>query len=381
MMTVLAMIISFILWASLAPMASEIGRVYRLSVTEKSILVAIPLLLGSLLRIPIGVMTDLYGGKKIFTSLLVFLIIPSMGFVFAHSYAMLLFWAFLIGLAGTSFAIAITYVSKFYAQEKQGFILGIVGIGNAGTAIANFTLPTVVNQVGIANTFWLMAGMIGLTAFLFLIHTKEMPLTREKKSFLQALSVMKYKDTWALSNFYFVTFGSFVAFSVYLPLLLQDLFSLSNVDAGLRTAGFILLATVARPLGGYLSDRYHAGKVLHIVFLMVIFSAVILAFCTTNFLLFSIGSLTLALFVGMGNGAVFKLVAQLFPHDTGAVTGIVGAIGGIGGFFPPILMGMIKEITGNYRLGFLLLAIYTLVNVAINHHQYMTKTQKQTLDY
>ncbi|GBF11156.1 putative nitrate transporter NarT [Tepidibacillus sp. HK-1] len=381
--TVFAMIVTFVLWASLAPMAYEIGRVYRLSVTEKSILVAIPVLLGSLMRIPVGVITDLYGGRKVFTLLLLFLIIPTVGIGLAQSFTMLLFWAFLIGMAGTSFAIAITYVSKFYSQEKQGLILGIVGIGNAGTAVSNFTLPTVANHFGISITFWLMSTVTGITAILFWTNTKEMPLLQQKKFILQSFSVMKYKDTWALSNFYFVTFGSFVAFGVYLPSLLQDLFHLSTVDAGLRAAGFIILATAARPLGGYFSDRYHAGKVLHIAFLMIIFSSILLTFCTKNFILFSIGSLTIALFVGIGNGAVFKLVAQLFPNDTGAVTGIVGAVGGIGGFFPPILMGMIKEMTGNYSLGFLLLAIYTLVNVAINHRQYLMKLSNQNniLDY
>jgi len=369
----LAMVVAFAIWASLSPMASTISKLYHLSTTEKSILVAIPVLLGSIMRIPLGIMTDNIGGRKIYTYLLLFLIIPTVGISFAHSYGTMIFWAFFIGMAGTSFAVAIAYVSKFYAPEKQGLVLGLVGMGNIGTAVANFTIPTLVKGYGIPSTFIILAVAVAVTAIVFLFGTKEMPMPKEKKTMAQALSILQYKQTWTLSVFYFVTFGSFVAFGIYLPTLLQDLFNLTPVDAGLRAAGFVVLATLVRPVGGYLSDKISAGRVLNFVFLGIVVGALILAFMTQSFPLFTVGALTVAFFAGLGNGAVFKLVPELFPGQTGAVTGIVGAAGGIGGFFPPILMGIVKDLTGHYLLGFILLAAFTLLNFFINQRQFARK--------
>jgi len=364
-LSVFAMIIAFAIWASISPMASQIQKLYDLSATEKSILVAIPVLLGSIMRIPLGIMTDRYGGKKLYTFLMIFLVIPTIGIGFANSYIMMSFWALFIGMAGTSFAIAIAYVSKFYPPEKQGFVLGLVGMGNIGTAVAGFTIPTLVNNYSIPNTFWILAVASGITAVIFWFGTKEMPLPKEQKTMSEALSVLKYKQTWVLSLFYFVTFGAFVAFGIYLPTLLQDLFQLDPVESGLKAAGFVVLATLLRPIGGLVSDKIGAAKVLNFVFLGTVIGAIILAF-SNNFFLFSVGALSVSTFVGLGNGAVFKLVPQYFPKNTGAVTGIVGAAGGLGGFFPPILMGIFKDLTGNYLIGFILLALFTFVNFIVN---------------
>jgi len=365
-----AMIISFTVWASISPMASSIQEIYQLSGTQKSVLVAIPVLLGSIMRIPLGVITDRYGGRKVFTSLLLFLLIPTIGIGFANSFTGMIFWAFFIGMAGTSFAIAISYVSKFYPPEKQGLILGIVGMGNFGTAVAGFSIPSLVNNFGISNTFWILAVVVALTAVIFWFGTVEMPKPKQSKTARQALAVLKYRNVWILSLFYFATFGSFVAFSIYLPTLLRDLFDLTAVDAGLKAAGFVVVATLSRPLGGYLADRYTSGKVLNIVFLGITLGALLLAFQTYNFILFTIAALSIAFFAGMGNGAIFKIVPQLFPNETGVVTGVVGAFGGIGGFFPPIIMGITADLTGEYALGFILLAMVTLTNLIINRKKF-----------
>lgn len=365
-----AMIVSFTVWASISPMASNIQELYQLTGTQKSILVAIPVLLGAIMRIPLGVVTDSYGGRKVYTLLLLFLLIPTIGIGFANSFAGMIFWAFLIGMAGTSFAIAISYVSKFYPPEKQGLILGIVGMGNFGTAVAGFTIPSLVNNFGISQTFWILAVVVAITAVVFWFGTVEMPKPKQTKTAKQALAVLKYKDVWILSLFYFATFGSFVAFSIYLPTLLRDIYDLTSVDAGLKAAGFVVVATLARPLGGYLADKYTSGKVLSVVFLGITIGALILAFQTYNFILFSIAALSIAFFAGLGNGAVFKIVPQLFPNETGVVTGVVGAFGGIGGFFPPIIMGLTNDLTGEYALGFILLAIVAIINLIINRKKF-----------
>ncbi|CEH32261.1 MFS transporter [Aneurinibacillus migulanus] len=372
-MSTLAMVVAFAVWASLSPLASQLQKLFELTATQKSVLVATPVLLGSVMRIPLGIMTDRYGGKKMYTILMLFLIIPLIGISFANSYAAYLFWAFFIGMAGTSFAIAIAYVSRWYPAEKQGTVLGITGMGNFGNAVAGFAIPSLAVAFGLGNVFLILAAVVFITAIVFWLTTEELPKPEQTKTFAQALSVVKFKNTWILSIFYFLTFGSFVAFSIYLPTLLQDLFGISAVDAGLRAAGFVVIATLMRPIGGYLGDKIGAGRVLTYVFLMMVLSGALISFMTANMIAFSVGCLTISFLAGIGNGAVFKLVPTLFPGSTGAVTGFVGAAGGLGGFFPPIVMGTVKDMTGSYFLGFFFFVGFAILCLVLNKRFFDTK--------
>ncbi len=364
--TTLAMTIAFAAWAVISPIASTLQEIYNLSATEKSVLVAVPVLLGSVMRIPLGIMTDKYGGKKIYTGLMLFLIIPLIGAGFANSYAMLMFWAFFIGMAGTSFAVSISFVSKLTPPEKQGTALGINAVGNIGTALAGFTLPTIAALYGIPWVFWSLTLPIFIMAVLLWFFTPETKPSASTKTVLGALSVLKFGFTWVLSLFYFVTFGVFVAFGIYLPTLLVDVFDLTLVDAGLRAAGFVVVSTLIRPVGGILGDKIGAAKVLVFVYAGIAAGALVLAVWITNFFVFTAACLFIAVMAGLGNGSVFKLVPQLFPNQTGTVTGIVGAWGGLGGFFPPILLGIVMDLTGTYTLGFILLAVLSLVCFLLN---------------
>ncbi|SMO60967.1 MFS transporter [Melghirimyces algeriensis] len=366
----IAMVVSFAVWAVFSPMANTLQEIYRLSATEKSVLVATPVLLGSIMRIPLGILTDRFGGRRVYTLMMLFLTLPMAGAGFADSYAMLLFWAFFIGMAGTTFAIAIAYVSRWYPPEKQGLVLGITGMGNFGTAVAGFTVPTIVASLGVSWAFWTWGILVGMMALLFWLVTQDLPRPPKTRTLKDALSVVQIRDTWVLSFYYFLTFGGFVAFGIYLPTLLQDLFYLTPVDAGLRAAGFVAIATFVRPVGGYLADRWGAGKVLTALFAGILSCALLISFFTENIIAFTLGCLIGGVMLGAGNGAVFKLVPEVAPEQTGAVTGIVGAAGGIGGFFPPILMGMVKDMTGNYFLGFVLLAVYALICLIMNRRLY-----------
>ncbi len=372
-----AMIVSFAVWAILSPMASTLQELYRLSVTEKSLLVATPVLLGSVMRIPMGILTDRWGGKRVYTLTMLFLIVPLLGASFAGSFGTLLFFAFLIGMAGTTFAIAIAYVSRWFPPEKQGLVLGITGMGNFGTAVAGFTVPALVAAFGVSWTFRIFSMAIAGMALLFWFGTRELPRSQSGGPMTSVLSVFRYKETWLLSAFYFLTFGSFVALGIYLPTLLQDLFHLTAVDAGLRAAGFVVAATLARPLGGYLADRLGAEKILMFVFGGVLLCAIVLSALSNDFLLFSIACLSIALLVGMGNGAVFKLVPEVARGRNGAVTGVVGAWGGIGGFFPPIVLGMVRDALGDYALGFGFLAAFALACLLLNQY-YFVRRQRET---
>jgi NNP family nitrate/nitrite transporter-like MFS transporter len=180
---------------------------------------------------------------------------------------------------------------------------------------------------------------------------------------------------WLLSLFYFVTFGGFVALSIGLPKMLQEIFHLTQEDAGMRVAGFVLVATLMRPFGGWLSDKIGGAKLLLFVFA----GAALLALGMTleSMVPFTIGALGVAAVIGLGNGAVFKLVPQYFAKDTGTVTGLVGAMGGLGGFFPPLLLGVIKTETGSYALGFVLLAAFCLLCLALTYGVFLRPNRPQ----
>ncbi|GAE28875.1 MFS transporter [Alkalihalobacillus hemicellulosilyticus] len=372
-----AMIVSFTVWSVFSPIANMVQEQYGLSETEKSFLIVTPIILGSVMRIPIGIVADRLGARKVYAVIMAFAVIPLIAAGFAQSYAALLFWAFLIGMTGTTFTIAITYVTKFFPKEQQGLALGIIGIGNLGTAMAALFIPSVVYLVGMSWMFWILAAVLSLMTIIFWFMTEDADSNQKSQSLMQSLSVLQFKDTWILSAYYFLTFGGFVAFGFYLPTLFQDMYQLSPVVAGWFVAGFVIIATLIRPLGGYLADRFGANQVLTFLFVGIITMAIILAFSLMNLVLFSVACGIMALLLGSGNGAVFKLVPGVSPKHTGAVTGVVSAVGGVGGFFPPIVMGFFLEMTGSYATGFWLMSLFAIGCLLV--HIYPIAIKKQVL--
>ncbi|SDN77278.1 MFS transporter [Alkalicoccus daliensis] len=368
------MLVAFTAWAAFSPLINQFGQTYNLSATEQSILVAIPVLLGSVMRIPLGILTEKYGGRKMYTALLLFLVLPLLATGFANSYLTLLICALFLGMAGTAFAISMTFVSKWTPKEKQGTALGINAMGNAGTAIAAFLLPTIALMWGVEWVFWGLILPVLIMAAVIWFFTPETPSAGTNRTVKGELSILKYKDTWVLSLFYFVTFGLFVAMGIYLPTLLINVYDLSAVDAGMRAAGFVLLATFVRPVGGYLADKYDPGKMMSQLFAGIVVCAAVIAPAVGNIFIFTAASLLLAVLSGMGSGVVFKMVPSIFAKSTGAATGIVGAAGGLGGFFPPIMLGVIRDLTGAYTIAFILLAVVSLVCFSFNKMEYDKKT-------
>lgn len=371
-MATLAFAVSFAVWSMLSPLATTLQKKYNIDDFAISVVIAVPVILGSIARIPMGVLTDRFGGRKVMTVLLAFCIIPCIGMTTADSFAAFIFWGFLLGMAGSSFAVGVPFVSRWFTAEKQGLVVGVFGMGNIGTAIAARIAPEVAKgSGGWQMNFFIFAGIIALMAvgFFFLAGDETRPAS--SKTMGQRLEILKKeKLTWLFSLFYFVTFGGFVAFGLYLPKLLVDLYGLDKVDAGNRAAGFVLLATLARPTGGWLSDKIGAKKVLTSVFAVVPLMALGLIFVgsqsgqkadTTEMWTLTAFFLVIAVFLGLGNGAVFKLVPQYYGKDAGTVTGLVGAAGGLGGFFPPLVMGFFKSSLGSYALGYVLLAILAAV--------------------
>jgi NNP family nitrate/nitrite transporter-like MFS transporter len=361
-----AFALCFAAWGMLAPLAPKVQDKLELSDTETAIMIAIPVVLGSLLRIPLGWLTDRVGGRIVFTFMLAYSAGAALLIGFATSYVALLGAGFLLGVAGASFAVGIPFVADWFPKSRQGFALGVYGAGNIGTALAAFSVPFLYTEFGQLSAGIVFGVALGGFTLIWMSAARDAPVVRHARPEYREV-IRSGWPLWQLAFFYFVTFGGFVAMAIFLPKLLVDWFDLSLTDAGLRAAGFTLLATAARPIGGWLSDRIQASTVLAIAFFGVGFDAVGLSWQATDpeIVPVTIFCLSMAAFLGMGNGAVFKLVPHQFPQSTGSVTGIVGAAGGLGGFFPPLVLGLVKDATGTFTMAFVFLVAFAWMSAGL----------------
>ena len=347
-------------WSLLGPLSPDLQEELGLTDFETSAMVAVPVLMGSLARIPLGWLSDTYGGRQVFSALMAFTVLPLVGLALWHdSLGAILVLGFLLGFAGASFAVGVPFVNGWYPPERQGVALGIYGMGIGGTTIAGLTAPAIADEWGLSAPFWVALAVILLAALVWFALARNAPReAKPRTGMFASLAVFRGSArAWSLALFYFLAFGGFVAMFLYLPKLLTGEFDLTKADAGARAAGFALLGVLGRPLGGSLSDRIGAARVLVVCFLSVGVLALILAVTYTSIVPLTICCLTMALALGLGMGATFKLVPEWFPDRVGAVTGVVGAAGGLGGFFPPLVMGAVKTATGGYALGFVLLGV------------------------
>ncbi|MEE6271804.1 MFS transporter [Georgenia sp. MJ206] len=356
--------INFWAWSLIGPLGATYRAELDLTPFQVSVAVAVPVIVGSLGRIPVGAFTDRFGARTMLPAVSVLTIIPALfvGFV-ADSFPLLVLGGFFLGLGGTAFAVGVPFVNGWYAPERRGTALGIFGMGTAGTAIAAFTTVAIADALGRAAPFVLVSVLLALYAVAgrFLLRDPG-PRTAPTGSLVRrTLQTLRIPVTGQLAVIYAMGFGGFVAFSVYLPTYLVNAYGLSAGDAALRTAGFVVLAVVARPVGGMVSDRWHPVPVLTICFLT---AGVMAALASLQLELLPAGTvafLGLAATLGAASGACFALVAKVAPAgQVGSVTGIVGAAGGLGGFFPPLVMGAVYGATGAYTLGLILLALSAL---------------------
>ena len=361
----LSFVVCFAAWGLISAFAPRFRDAFHLSATQSALLIALPVILGALARIPMGMLTDLRGGRAVFTVLMVVSAIPPIWASFANSYPILLAAAFCLGLAGSSFAIGVGFVSRWYPSQKQGTALGVYGLGNIGQSLVVFLGPLLAVRFGWQRVFWGVSALLITWALIFGLLARNAPERPQPKTPGEMLALLRRERlAWVLSAFYGLTFGGFVAFSIYLPTLLKDQFHLTAADAGLRTAGFVVLATLLRPVGGWLADTIGGAQVLSVVFFGIVPFSLLLAWQSMT--PFTSGALGCAALLGVGNGAVFKLVPQYFAKDTGTVTGLVGAMGGLGGFFPPLLLGIFADTVGVVWPGFVLLSLTSFVLWRLN---------------
>jgi MFS transporter, NNP family, nitrate/nitrite transporter len=360
----LSLIAGFMVWVILSSLMPFIKEDIQMSANQIAMATALPVVLGSVLRIPIGYWTNKYGARKLFSISFTLLLFPVYFISLADTYNDLLIGGLFVGIGGAVFSVGVTSLPKYYPRERHGFVNGIYGVGNLGTAISTFSAPVIASQLGWQTTikFYLIL-LIAFAMMNFILGDKKEPKVVTPLG-EQIKSVYKNQKLWALSLFYFLTFGSFVAFTIYLPNFLVSHFDLEKVDAGLRTAGFIALATFFRPIGGWLGDKFNSFIILMSVFAGMTISGILLAFMP-SLTLYTIGCLAVAICAGIGNGTIFKLVPLYFSKQAGIVNGIVSAMGGLGGFFPPLMLAFLFNLTGHYAIGFMALSQVALASLII----------------
>jgi NNP family nitrate/nitrite transporter-like MFS transporter len=357
--------VNFWAWALLSPLGPLFrtnGTLGSLSESDVALLVAVPVVVGSLGRIPVGALTDRFGGRVMFPVISLITIVPVLylGLAGNSSLGELLVGGFFLGIGGTAFAVGVPFVNGWFPPERRGFAVGVFGAGMGGTAISALTTVKLVDWQGTATPFVLTAALLAVYAAVAWLVLREAPgRTPPREPLARRLAdTARMAVTWQASALYAVAFGGYVAFSVYLPTYLKTEYGLSQSDAANRMAGFVLLAVVMRPAGGWLSDRVGAVRVLSVALAVTAVGAAVQAFTPPLIPLGTIAFLAMAAALGAASGATFALVARLAPADrVGGVTGVVGACGGLGGFVPPLVMGSIYGSLGSYALGLALLAV------------------------
>ncbi|MGB3009448.1 MAG: MFS transporter [Candidatus Saccharimonadales bacterium] len=360
----LGLVVNFWAWSLLSPLGTQLAKELVISPTQLSLLLAMPVIIGALGRIALGILTDKLGGRYTFALVCFLTALPVIGLCMTHSYISLLLVATLLGIGGASFVVGIPFLSDWFPVEKRGLIIGIYSMGNAGTALSGFLTPRLDELLGRQQTFLLVAALLIILAIVFLLFGRNAPGWKPPKtsSLTRIKKAVTFPLTRDISMVYIVTFGAFVAFGVYLPVLLRIAYGLSLTDAATRAAGFILIATLARPIGDWLGDKIGGRLVIQLSLIAIVILACFTAFQSTLAIETTIAYLTLAFTLGCANGASFALVGKLTkPEIMGSVTGVIGAAGGLGGFLPPIILGITHQQTHSYTPALFMLAVSALI--------------------
>jgi NNP family nitrate/nitrite transporter-like MFS transporter len=352
--------VSFVVWLLIGALSIPISEEFSLSASQKGLLVGIPLLGGSFLRIVIGPLGDWAGAKNIGLAILALEAVALiLGWQWGNSFEEILIVGLILGIAGASFAIALPLASQAYPPAHQGLAMGVAAVGNSGVLLASFLAPRLAAMVGWHQVFALMLIPVLGTAGVFFWLVQPTPtqkhLKKESQTYLAFLSQgLQHKSMFWLCGLYGVTFGGFVGLSSYLPIFFHDQFHMDMVTAGSLTAFAAMAGSVARPLGGFLADRFGGLELLQGLFLVVMILCVAFGqFSAIAWALTIVFGIMLCL--GFGNGVVFQVVSCRFQGMMGTAAGLIGAAGGLGGFLLPTGFGWLKDVTGTFSSGFLAL--------------------------
>lgn len=355
--------VSFMVWLLIGAMGIAISEEFSLSASQKGLLVGIPLLGGALFRIIVGPLGDWLGAKVVGLCILGLEGLGLLlGWLGGTTFESMLGIGLFIGFAGASFAIALPLASQAYPSAHQGLAMGVAGIGNSGVLLAAFMAPRLAEEFGWHQVFGIMLLPVIGAAILFFCLVQSAPVRNETDSSTKnSISVLLRKGLqdpvmYWLCFLYGVTFGGFVGLSSYLPIFFHDQFQVDMVRAGTLTAFCALTGSGARPLGGFLADRFGGLTLLQGLFLII--TALCLASVNLDhFVLTYIIILLMMFCLGFGNGAIFQVVFNRFESIMGTASGFIGAAGGLGGFLLPSGFGWLNEITGTFSSGFFALAL------------------------
>ncbi|MEV5725278.1 MFS transporter [Streptomyces pharetrae] len=351
--------LTFWAWSLVAPLAGDLDERLHMTSFAQSVLVAVPVLVGSLGRVPVGALTDRYGARLMFPLVSALTIVPVLLLIPARShYLALILVGFVLGLGGTTFAIGVPLVNSWFPPARRGAALGVFGMGMGGVALSGYFTPRLYRH-GESLPFLLLALALAVYAVLAAVLITDRPGRPVPSTPLtdRLAAAGRLRVTWELSALYAIGFGGIVAFGVYLPTYLKTWYDLGPTDAGTRAAGFALVTVVFRPVGGWLSDRVHPAVVTAWALGLVAMLAVLQSFDPVLVPTATVLLLATAAGLGTASGSVFALVARVTPQgQVGSVTGIVGATGGLGGFVPPLVMGAVYSAKDSYSIAFMLLS-------------------------
>jgi NNP family nitrate/nitrite transporter-like MFS transporter len=354
---------SFMVWVLLGSLGVAIARDMGLDAAQKGLMVATPVLAGAFFRVVNGVVVDRVGPRRagIISQMVVIGGLLAAWWLGVHDFGQVLLLGIVLGVAGSSFAIALPLASRWYPARYQGVALGIAGAGNSGTVLASLFAPGLAVAFGWRNVIGLAALPLAAALLVYLVCAKDSPEQPRPKSALDYFAVLRIADAWWLMLFYAVTFGGFVGLSSSLTLYFNSEYHLGPVTAGLFTAACVFAGSLFRPIGGALADRVGGVRTLSVMYLVAAAALIVASFTlpdiwtAVSVLIVGMGAL------GMGNGAVFQLVPQRFRAEIGVMTGLVGMTGGIGGFYLASSLGLSKQLTGSYQSGFLGFAALALL--------------------
>ncbi|MDB5440141.1 MAG: major facilitator superfamily 1 [Caulobacteraceae bacterium] len=357
--------LSFMVWVILGPLGVAISKDLGLTASQKGLMVATPLLAGAFLRIVNGVLVDHIGPRRtgMIGQVIVLLGLVLAWFLGVHSYNQVLILGVVLGVAGSSFAVALPLASRWYPPQYQGLALGIAGAGNSGTALAALFAPALAKAYGWNTVVGLAAIPLAVAFVVYLAFAKDAPNPPKPKRVDQYLSVLKTGDAWWLMFLYAVTFGGFSGLASSLTIYFNAEYGLEPVTAGFLTAACVFAGSLVRPFGGAVADRIGGVRTLIGVLAMAAIGLVLASFHQAHVASALIILMASMMALGAGNGAVFQLAPQRFSREIGVVTGLVGAMGGVGGFYLASTLGFAKQITGTYQAGFIGFAALALVGL------------------
>ena len=392
--------VCFAMWTIFAIIGVRIKEELGLNDTQFGLLVAMPVLTGSLVRLFLGIWADQIGGRIVMVGVMLVAAASAWLLTQVNTYEMYLLCALGVGIVGGSFAVGVAYVSRFYPKEKQGTALGIFGMGNIGAAVTKVLAPIFMVAMGWHAVAQIWAIALVVVAVLFWFLTEDDPdLQRRKREgvkaepFLTQLAPLKNIQVWRFSLYYFFVFGAFIALALWLPRYLTGVYHLDIQTAGLIGAAYSIPASLFRVVGGIWSDKYGARRVMYWTFIASVICTFILSYPATEYVVhgikedihfelavglvpFTIIVFVLGFFMSLGKAAVFKHIPVYYPDRVGAVGGVVGMIGGLGGFCLPIIFGALNDLIGVWTSCFMLL--FAIVGIAlIWMHVVVRKLEKQ----